>query len=266
MKKLIISALALCAVSTSADFNKINISSFTGNYKKPDGSATATELNIPKNMSSEINIELKGVENGYLLQYGENEYHFENPPAFIDNIESANWRNINYSTISTTMKTSVESFKSDIAGSYTDLRGFSGSCKFNRDHNDQYGLQILDACLTNSSFKISYLQSVKLALMQEIFIEVPGLQGVLSNQTILKNASISISSNSFSFSGKVDMGMSANVKISGTSELESDRVKIKIDKAKASFFNIKNKLFDELEKSETEKFRVQNPYIYIYLK
>lgn len=268
MKNLILSVMVIATTSSFADFKNVEVLNFTGNYKKPDGSATASRLTIPESITSKINIELKGVDDGYLLEYGDSEFHFKNPPSFINDIETASWKDINYTTNSSKMTASLNTFNSEVAGSRMNLKKFSGHCSLNRDHSGQYGLQLLDACLTNSNFSISYLLSSKLSQVYNVLIDIPGIEGMTASEVTLENAVLSVKRNSFNFKGRVNMGMSANIKIEGKTNFETDksRVSIKIDKAKASFINIKNKLFQELEKSETEVLKVENPYIYIYLK
>ena len=268
MRNLIISTMLFAATSSFADFKNVEVSNFTGSYQKPDGTATASRLVVPESITSTINISLKGVEDGYLLEYGDSEFHLKNPPAFIDDIETANWSNINFKTEAKTMSTSLTNFNSEVKGSRMALKGLSGNCSLNRDHTDNYGLQILDACLTNSRFSISSLISNEISKAYDLLIDVPGMIGVNATAVTIKNAKFSSKRNSFTFKGKVNLGISANITIEGKSnyEIDKNRVSVRIDKAKASFINIKKKLFEELEKSETDTLRVESPYIYIYLK
>ena len=87
MKKLILIMMIIVTSSTYAEFENIEISNFSGNYRKPDGSATATQLIIPESIASRIDIDLKGVEDGYILQFGDKEFHFKNPPSFLNDID-----------------------------------------------------------------------------------------------------------------------------------------------------------------------------------
>ncbi|GEM_PF-5704805 len=268
MKNLILSAIIIATTNSYADFKSVEVSDFTGNYRKPDGSATASKLLIPESITSKINIELKGVEDGYLLEYGDEEFHFKNPPSFINDIDSASWSKINYSTRTDQMNTSVDFMSSNIAGSEMNIQKFSAKCYENRNFSNMYGMQILDACLTNSTFTVSYFRSSQLSSAYNILLDLPGIENVVATDISIKNAKLTTSKNSFKFSGKVDLGMSANIKIEGKSQLdaENDKVIIKIDKAKASFINIKGRLFDELKKSESKTFKVSEPYLYFYLK
>ena len=166
------------------------------------------------------------------------------------------------------MSASLSNFSSEVTGSRLSLNGLSGNCSLNREHSDNYGLQLLDACLTNGSFSVSSLISNELSKVYNLLIDIPGLIGTNATAITMKNANFSVKKNSFTFKGKVNLGISANITIEGKSnyEIDENRVTIRIDKAKASFINIKKKLFEELEKSETETLRVESPYIYIYLK
>ncbi len=268
MRNLIVGTAIFAMTSAYADFSNVEISNFTGSYKKPDGTATASKLVVPESITSTINIELKGVEDGYILQYGDKEFHFKNPPSFVNDVEEAKWNGINYKTNLNKMSASLNTFDSEITGSKMNIKKFVGNCTLNREHSGNYGLQLLDACLTNSSFNVSSLLSSKLSEVYNLFVDVPGFEGINASEVTVNNATLAVKKNAFTFKGKVNMGISANVTIAGKSlyEVDKKRVSIKVDTAKASFINIKNKLFQELEKSETETLKVDNPYIYIYLK
>jgi hypothetical protein len=264
MKKLIGVATLLCALATNADLTTVKITDFTGSYKKPDGRATATQLVIPTSEKSKIEITVEGIENGYLLKYGENEFEFKNPPKMINNIHSGNWKGVNFVTQGNTLNAKIDSLYSIVEDSDTNLSGFSAKCNEAREF-ESYGHQLLDACLTNSTFTINYLKTESSRKVLNILEDIPGAR---ASTTIVKNGSININSNSFKINAKIDIGMSAKVKIEGTSEFQVDknRVAIRIDKAKASFMNIRNKIFTELKKSENETLKVQKPYIYLLLK
>lgn len=264
MKKTLIGLMLIGAPFTFADFTTVRITDFTGSYDKPDGRATASELVIPSKNKSKIEITLRGDDKGYLLSFEDREYYFENPPAIINDIYTGNWKDLNYVTSGRKLSASVGTFTSVVEYSDTSLRGLSVNCSEARVF-ENYGHQILDGCLTNSQMNLSYFKSSSSRKLLNILEDLPGIR---ASNTVVKNGSIKISNKSFNMIAEVDIGMSAKVKIEGKTEFQDDqkRVVIRIDKAKASFINIKNKIFDELKKSESDTFKVQNPYLYILLK
>ncbi|OUR98741.1 hypothetical protein A9Q84_04830 [Halobacteriovorax marinus] len=267
MKRIITLMTLICMAPTMADFKTVKVSGFTGSYDKPDGSATATELVIPSAKNTQIEIKLTGIENGYLLTYGDQEFTFENPPAFINDLQDGTWSNVNYSTIGKNLSSSINSLYTNLDDSSMSLNNFSLQCSESRFF-ENYGIQIIDGCLKNGKIQLKYLKSTTSRKILNILDEVPEFLGVYANDTIVKDAKLTINNHKFSFVGKIQMGMSAKVKISGHSEYqkENNRIAIRIDKAKASFINIKNKIFEELKKSESDTMKVKKPYIYLLLK
>lgn len=263
MKKIILGMVFLGAISTYADFTTVKIKNFTGSYKQPDGRATASELIIPSSNKGKIEITVQGDDNGYHLTYGENEFYFENPPAIINDIYTGAWKNVNYVTQGSKLNASIESFSSAVQYSDTNLRSFSATCSEKRIF-ENYGHQVIDACLTNANLTMAYFKTTSTRKILNIFADLPGIK---ASTTVVQNASIKILNNKFKMQAKVDLGMSAKVKIEGISEFQDqhNRVAIRIDKAKASFLNIKNKIFEELKKSQSDTFKVEKPYIYILM-
>ncbi|WP_127717919.1 hypothetical protein [Halobacteriovorax sp. HLS] len=264
MKKTLLGLMLLSAPLALADFTTVRITDFTGSYDKPDGRATASELIIPTQNKSKIEVTLQGDEKGYLLSFNNREYYFENPPAIINDIYTGNWKDLNYVTSGRRLSASIGTFNSVVEYSDTALRGLNVNCSKARMF-ENYGHQVLDACLTNSKVNLTYFKTSSSRKILNILEELPGVR---ASTTVVKNGTITISNKSFNMVAEVDIGMNAKVKIEGKTEFEDDkkRVSIRIDKAKASFLNIKNKIFDELKKSESDTFRVQKPYLYIMLK
>jgi hypothetical protein len=263
MKKIIIALAFQGLVSTYADFTTVKVKNFTGSYTQPDGRATASELIIPSSNKGQIEITVQGDENGYHLTYGENEYYFENPPAIINDIYKGTWKDVNYVTQGSKLNASIESFSSAVQYSDTILRSFKASCNENRSF-ENYGHQLIDGCLTNANLGIGYFKTTSTRKILNIFEDLPGVR---ASTTVVQDGSINISNGKFKMTAKVDIGMSAKVKIEGTTKFDvsKNRVAIRIDKAKASFINIKNKIFEELKKSESDTLKVQKPYIYILM-
>ncbi len=62
--------------------------------------------------------------------------------------------------------------------------------------------------------------------------------------------------------------MRVTLKISGTIEYLANEkaIRLSITKAKAGIFKIKEKIFEEAEKKESEKLRVERPNIFFYFE
>ena len=263
MKKVIIAMAFLGTVGAYADFTSVRVKNFTGSYDQPEGRATATELIIPSENKELIEITVQGDESGYHLTFGDSEYHFENPSSMINDIYTGKWKEVNFVTQGRKLNASIESFSSTVQYSDTVLNSFAAACNEKRSF-ENYGHQIMDACLSNANFSIGYFKTNSTRKILNIFEDLPGVR---ASTTIIQNGKINISNGKFKMEAKIDVGMSAKVKIEGTTEFQDtkNRVAIRIDKAKASFINIKNKIFEELEKSQSDTLKVERPYIYILM-
>lgn len=121
----------------------------------------------------------------------------------------------------------------------------------------------LDNCLKKGSLKVSEMSMGTAALVTQVLSFV----NVNAASTTVANLNLNFSGNDFTLEAKAKLSISVNIKGEGRVEYlpaGSDyNLKIRIDKLKASFLNIKDDLFKELEKSEDEKLKVESPYIYV---
>lgn len=125
------------------------------------------------------------------------------------------------------------------------------------------GLRPLENCLQNGSINIANFQmdqanSLSFALNA---ISVTGTDASFKNlELVLKNGNFNL---------ELKATMSVTVTIKGDGHIEylpsggDFDLRVRIDKLKASFLNIKDDLFKELKKNESDTLKVQAPYIYI---
>ena len=88
-----------------------------------------------------------------------------------------------------------------------------------------------------------------------------------ADTTEVKNLSLTLNRGDFELEAKANLSLSVTVKGDGKIEYLAPNsgfdMRIRVDKLKASFLSIKDKLFDELKKSEGPNLKVAPPYIYI---
>lgn len=124
-------------------------------------------------------------------------------------------------------------------------------------------LRPLENCLQTGSLKISSFQMAQANALLQTLSSI-GTEGTNAS---FKNLVLTFKNGSFDLELKASLSVSVNVKGEGKVEYlpkgQDFDLKIKIDKLKASFLNIRDDLFKELKKSESEKLKIQEPYIYI---
>lgn len=281
MKKLIISVLLLTSSSSFADFEFIQLLNFNGLYKSPEGRASAEKFIVPDFNSKKldqalIDINISQQDNGYLLKYTDKEYLFENPPTFLQDVDQIKWKDID-------LLSKQKRFYLDLpelSSKGTDGSAFFSKLRVECFENDasitSFSLKLIDGCTTNSTMSFSRILFNK--TLRPIHI-LEGLKNTISKLTTDKSNSrlnnvmeftkFSFSSKDNNFKLKLTAKTSRKVKVKMSGLMNFNKttniLKIKINKAKSGFINIKNIIFKELKKQESETFKVQKPYIYIKL-
>ena len=110
----------------------------------------------------------------------------------------------------------------------------------------------------------SALRSDQLSSIIRAIVKALDLSG-RGDDTTVESLQLNITNNKFKGSVKVNVGVSATVKFEGLVEYSKAEKKtsIRLDKAKASFLDVRGKIFDELEEAQSESFIVERPWIYI---
>lgn len=125
------------------------------------------------------------------------------------------------------------------------------------------GLRPLENCLQSgalniSSFEMDQANSLSFAL---------NAISVSATDASFKNLELTLRNGSFELELRATLSVSVTIKGEGKIEYlpagQDFDLRIKIDKLKASFLNIRDDLFKELKKNESEKLKIQEPYIYI---
>ena len=122
---------------------------------------------------------------------------------------------------------------------------------------------MLKRCFENATFMLSNFWSNSKDLT---FINRIGNNEKQQSLT-MESVNFKVLNNSFSGSLKIKASVNAKIKLNGGVSYDetTNVVAIRIDKAKAGFFNVKGKLFKEIKKKESEFLKVSSPYIYLHL-
>ena len=142
----------------------------------------------------------------------------------------------------------------------TNIRNAFINCMRDQRHSDIKD-DLLSACLTHSDINIkrAYFKSE-----DSEFHSLIDRQEILGDAFDLDNLEIKVRNNELraEFKSSISKGVKVKLEAETHYDLENKRVVVHLKKAKASFFNIKNTIFNALEDIDTEGLEVDRPYIY----
>jgi|GEM_PF-5807341 len=270
----------ITAFTAHADFKNIRISNFQGQYLSPQGSGKAEEFTIPtvsnanNPLYSEIKI-FKGNEN-FQLSIDQHDFLWEDVPSSLLEMQTLNWSNIDFNTAPKRISLSIQSLQGVSESKKISLSRATASCSHKGETHEDFVDNLLESCLNgsarlriasfNNEDKSDFLNKSKLTQ----FIHV--LQGINdkapSVQQELEDVEVNISNHSFEARLKTKVVINATIKAEGRTYFDSEKqiARIRIDKVKASFFNITDKVFEELEKKQGPGLKVDRPWVYVYLE
>lgn len=141
------------------------------------------------------------------------------------------------------------------------LTGVQGSCHIQSNGHTEFEKFLINTCTSNSNIGISEFKQNKNNFVENVL----GLKG--NGETRLTNLSLQVSGHNLRLKVKVHASLTVTAKIEGHVEYlgSKDTVALRIDKARASFLDIKKKIFEEVEQMDDPNLTVERPYIYYRL-
>ena len=248
MKKIMILALVVCSTSVMAEFSVGGISDFSGSYLSPSGKATASNWKFNGlNYSDPVEIEVQEQAGSLYFSIDNDEFEFDQLPKELEELESIDWNAFNLNSNGQVFQINLGSLKgrsfSSSDGQSIDLKKLNVKCvHISSTEERTVSEEFLDSCLNNSgNLSIDSVVAGKSGKMQSV-----------------SSIDFKINKNALNFSLKAK-----GIKLKGNGEIYFDgkSIKVKINKAKAGIFSVKGKLFKELEKQESDKLIVNNPWI-----
>ncbi|PIP90494.1 MAG: hypothetical protein COW01_10340 [Bdellovibrionales bacterium CG12_big_fil_rev_8_21_14_0_65_38_15] len=253
---------AVLFLINSAYASTLNVTGFSGSYEAPNGSGVADNFEVPfKNKQVQITIEAAG--EGYVLTAGDNQWEWANPSDWVKDLKTAEWSGVDVVVGATSQRAAIGNLTGVHEDKLITIEGLSAQCSG--------AAELIESCLNGdgsvSLSKLVYqsaLRSDQLSSIIRAIVKALELSG-RGDDTTVESLQLNISNNKFKGSVKVNVGVSATVKFEGLVQYSKAEKKtsIRLDKAKASFLDVRGKIFDELEEAQSETFIVERPWIYI---
>lgn len=253
----------------SQGLEESEIKQFNGSYIQDRGTAQAQVWQLAGEERQEnVQFEVYKENLQIRLVTPQEEFFFDEVPEFVMELDSLSWSNANASTGGQNVGLSLSELKGQGSGQSLHLENLNGSCR-GSNLNGDFFQNLLEACTTNGSLVFKRLTTVETLRRGEITL-FQFLENILKkgnknsgSSVTLENFDLKVQNKKYELKVKADLSISATIKANGSFDYQPDRVRIKIDKVKASFLTITGKVFDELEKIQDPNVIVNRPFVTI---
>lgn len=276
---IIVLALMMSSMSWAETIQTRNLNF---NYVEGKGQGDFSLIQIEGWSREAKNFSLERTNNGYDINIEGEEIKVKNLPSLLSTVKTFQTKQLSLLVNSQVYQTGWSLFKYATSNEDLSIRGLNLNCPNSSPNPDNgMGDRFFDSCMRNGTGRFTQLDSNSYSFYFDkensvayTFFTI--LQRVVqgrfasptNSSTQVKNFKVNISNHSMKMELKMKGTFGATIKIEGRSSYDMDRQEIvlRIDKAKAGWFNIRNKLFDELSKTPSPAMRVKKPYIYLVLK
>ncbi len=235
--------LVMSAPAMANDF-EASVTNFNLNYSSPSGQATSSSLSYDQYhypSYTQYSVELQG---GILtLETPDELIQLDNLPDVISEVDTINIAGLDLTSNQSLVALSANQLRTQSTDSSLDITRLSIDCGY-KSSNDTFTNELLDSCFNNSG-------DISLGSYKSDGKEVVG------------DTEFTIRNNSMTFQMKAQ---GLKIKGNGKTYFQNNQVRIRVDKAKVGFLNVRGRLFKELEKLESEKVSVNEPWIEFQLK
>lgn len=248
---------------------QVKVTNFNFTYHAPYGEGSASSFS--RSFQNEgVSVKVEKVDKDFLLSAtgSENqEFVFKDAPSFLTEAETMDVKNFNLD-FTQALALSLDSGRFNSSDDNLKLDALKLSC--NRDLSLAKEMdQVISGCMKKMSLKSSRFasESVKSGLTKII-------GEALSNSTLdkgdikINDLDLQTKNGKYDLEAEVKAQISGKVKSDGNMSYDPSKglLTLKISEVKFGFFNITGKVFDELEKNESEKLQVKKPYVYYSIK
>ena len=276
MKNFIVGMLLVASAAHAEDL-AVNVKNFSFNYDEPKGSGSATSFTlsgVPSREGVEVAVEkLDDVFKFSVTGAQNEELEFKDAPSFMKEANHMDIDSFNLD-LSSTASLSLKTGNFNSPDSDLTMKGFSLLC--NRDASQKEVMdQLLVGCMKKMTVRSSDFSSVnKKDDKHGLLVIAESIQAIVEKSssrggtTRVKSLKLNVETGKYDLAADISSGISGGVTSKGT--MAYDTVKgemaIKISEVKFSILNVTGKVFDELKKKQSPKFKVKQPYVYITVK
>lgn len=257
---LILLSVATIAYSFQNNIEEFHMLGLNLSLQNKNVSGNAKRLKFEN--IDEVNATIKGQvdDENLKLSINNSSYIFEGLGSFVKETEAANLSEFEFENGQKSMRVEASSIKVD-GKDDTNITGLKGNCYVDVSNYSEFKNFIINTCTSNATLNITEFKQKNSKLIKNVF------NMKANEETRLSNFNLQISNHNLRLQVKVHAQLKVTAKIEGQIKYlgNSNTLSIRIDKAKASFLNIKKKIFEEVEKMDNPNLKVERPYIYYKL-
>lgn len=261
---LAVSLIACVHAQDNPTLPKGSINNLNAKYISPRGNGTAKQINLEDfGNYSNANLEVENYNGILMFSVEDKSFELDLSMLGINDAEKINLSALNFSNANNKIGLNFGSAAANDPEFNLGVNNGSISCIRTQTFEDIKD-DLLAACLKNGNFSLGRFNMRSLdSQFYNILDESP-----LGSDMSLESIKLNISNHRMKGELKGNVTKGVTVKIEGASwyNPNNNEVKIKIDKAKAGWLNVKGTIFKELGKIQSENLRVNEPYIFFYLK
>ncbi|WP_157680509.1 hypothetical protein [Bacteriovorax sp. Seq25_V] len=265
MKSKLFSTLILFHLFAYAELPNGQIQALNANYNSPTGTGTAKYINIDEfGEYRNPQLEVENYNGTLMFSIEDKSFELDLSMLGVSDAQTIGLNNLNFSNNSKNIALNFSSAKALDDDFSFSVSNPSVDCTRTGIFDD-IKTDLLSNCLKYSKLRISRLD---FRSDTSEFTNLITEEEITSSKIDLSDFKLDINSGKFKGEVKSSMSQGLTIKVEGLSQfkVESNQIEIKLDKAKAGIFNIKSKIFDELEKMDSDTISVREPYITIQLK
>lgn len=264
MKRIFIALL----VSTSAlAAPNVTIKNFNFEYQDPRGQGTADSFEATGLQTGvTVDVEKQGDDFHFKASGAvDQEFVLRKAPDLLMKAKTISVSDLNL-TLKTSAALSVSAASFENEDSSLELQDLSLTCDRLLAHADPLD-QLLAGCAQNLTLKSS--RFVSRSFVGGLITAVAqGLTGAAASTVGISNLNLKVVKGAYDLTADVKAQISGKAKSYGTVAYDASKklLTVKITEVKFSILNVTNQVFDELKKNESEKMKVNKPYVYLTLK
>ncbi|HXH30859.1 MAG TPA: hypothetical protein VNJ01_08605 [Bacteriovoracaceae bacterium] len=275
MKILFYSCILITSLASHAGISRIEVKSFNFDYNDPKGEGKAavfTRSEKSTTAGATVSVDRVG-ENFRLVVAGARPETFEliNAPKFMTEASTMSVRSFN-GLLDQTVKLSLQNGTFKSAKNSLLIEGLSLDC--NKASVAPVLMdQLISGCIQRMSLQTSKFLSesredgVSELIIKSIVSAVDFGKGI-DGQTDVKGVDLRVDAGKFTAVATVKMQINGKIKSKGFVSYDQarGRLSVRVDEVKFGILGITGKVFDELKKHESEKIKVNKPYVYYQIR
>lgn len=253
----------------------LEISQLEGSFKGSDGTGRAKLFRLENDPAiKDMSFKIIKESDQFRLQTSQREYLWEGAPEFLLELDEALWRGVSGESEREKLSLKVNLLEGENQDDGLRLSQLVANCQGISESKD-FLFQLLGVCSQKGSLSFEDLtlmdkNPISQTLLKVISRTLKKELRTASKATRLEDLTFSLNKGKFEFRVKADLDLRVTVKGNGHLSFQEHstggaELRVRLDRVKASFLTITDRVFDEIEALGLKSVTVQRPFIIVDL-